>query len=129
MVPPRSVLPDLDGLDNVKPEDYKTYEDGQKAGSYTLHDLGPSLNTNFLWFNLNRVRDRSSKRPFGSIYVDPVKYAWFSDVRFRRAVSMAIDREAIIRSVFFGEAAKNWGLYTAANKAWYDEAHRSRRRS
>lgn len=111
---------DLDALDNVKPEDYKTYEDGQKSGNYVLHDLGPSLNTNFMWFNLNRVRDRNSKRQLGSIYVDPVKYAWFDDARFRRAVSMAIDRDAIIRSVFFGEAAKNWALYTAANKLWHE---------
>jgi len=111
---------DLDALDNVKPEDYQTYEDGQAAGAYKLVSLGPSLNSNFMWFNLNRVRDKGSKRPLGSIYVDPVKYAWFSDVRFRRAVSMAIDRGAIIRSVFFGEATKNWTLYTAGNKQWHD---------
>ena len=38
---------------------------------------------------------------------------------FRRAVSMAIDRDAMIPSVFFGEARKNWAIATPANKMWH----------
>ncbi|NOT35726.1 MAG: ABC transporter substrate-binding protein [Candidatus Eisenbacteria bacterium] len=111
---------DLDALDNVKPEDYKTYEDMQKSHDFTLHEIGPSLNTNFFWFNLNRVHEPKPGRKLGSTYLDATKYAWFSDVRFRRAVSMGIDREAMIRGVFFGDAVKNWATYTAGNKLWYD---------
>ena len=44
--------------------------------------------------------------------VDPVKYSWFNNVTFRRAVSMAVDREAMIPSIFFGEAVKNWSTLT-----------------
>ncbi|MFI5370616.1 MAG: ABC transporter substrate-binding protein [Candidatus Eisenbacteria bacterium] len=113
---------EIDGLDNVKPEDYATYEKGQQAGHYVLYDLGPSVNTNFIWFNLNRVHTPAPGRRIGEPQVDAVKYAWFSDVRFRRAVSMAIDRDAIIRSVLFGQAIKNWTIQTAANREWHDDS-------
>ena len=32
---------------------------------------------------------------------------------------MAIDREAIIRSIFFGEGEKNWSQTTRSNKEWH----------
>ncbi len=38
---------------------------------------------------------------------------------FRRAVSMAIDRQAMIPSVFFGEGHKNWAIATPANKIFH----------
>jgi peptide/nickel transport system substrate-binding protein len=110
---------ELDGLDNVRPEDYQSYEDRQQKENFTLYDLGPSLNTNFFWFNLNRVRKPTPGKKLGDTYVDPVKYSWFSNPVFRRAVSMAIDRDGIIKSVMFGEAVKNWSISTPANKAWY----------
>src|SRR6185436_3897697 len=36
-----------------------------------------------------------------------------------RAVSMAVDRDAMIPSIFFGYAAKNWSTATLGNKVWY----------
>jgi len=110
---------ELDALDRVKPEDYKTYADGARAGGYTLYDVGPGLSTEFFWFNLNRVRERVRGKKLGAAQVDPVKYEWFSHRDFRRAVSMAIDREAIIRGPFFGDAVKNWSTGTPGNLAWY----------
>jgi len=34
-------------------------------------------------------------------------------------VSMAVDREAMIPSIFFGEAVKNWSTSTPGSKVWY----------
>jgi peptide/nickel transport system substrate-binding protein len=68
------------------------------------------------------VREPRAGRRAGEPWVSPVKYAWFNDARFRRAVSMAIDRDAIIHSVFFGDGMKNWALMTAAARDWYDPA-------
>ena len=110
---------EIDALDQVKPEDYKTYSDGAKAGGYTLYDLGPSLTTNFFWFNLNHVRAPIPGKKLGAPYVDAVKFRWFNNPVFRRAVSMAIDREAMIHGPFFGDAVKNWSTGTPGNKVWY----------
>ncbi len=116
---------ELDGLDNIKPENYKWYEDNQAKTNFTLHDLGPEFSSRFFWFNLNTVQapvkgDKpAAGRKVGEPFVDPVKYAWFSNATFRRAVSMAIDRDAIIRSIFFGEGEKNWAQATRNNKEWH----------
>src|SRR5260370_32145529 len=58
-----------------------------------LVDLGPSLEYNFLVFNLN---DLSTKK------LDAIagKQAWFRDLKFRQAVSAAIDRDSIVRLVY-----------------------------
>ena len=111
---------ELDGLDNVKPEDYKQYAADQKAKSFTLHEVGTSFNTNFLWFNLNRVRVPEKGKKLGAPQVDEYKYAWFSNRDFRRAISMAIDREAIIKGPFFGYGVKGWSILTQGNERWYD---------
>jgi peptide/nickel transport system substrate-binding protein len=117
---------ELDALDNVKPENYKYYEDNQQKGNYTLHSLGPEMSSRFFWFNLNKVQQPVAGgdslppgKKVGDSLVDPAKYAWFSNPVFRRAVSMAIDREAIIRSVFYGEGAKSWSLSSPSNKEWH----------
>jgi len=110
---------EVDGIDNVKPADYSTYADGQKKGNYTLYDLGPGMTTNFFWVNLNRVKEAKPGRKVGDPQTDPIRYEWFKRAEFRQALSKAIDREAMIRSVFFGDAVKNWSTSTAGNKVWY----------
>ena len=47
---------ELDAVDNVKPENYRWYEDNQKTGGFTLYSVGPENNSRFFWFNLNRVQ-------------------------------------------------------------------------
>jgi peptide/nickel transport system substrate-binding protein len=110
---------ELHGLDDVKPENYNWYKDNQQKANFTLYDLGPDLNTNHFWFNLNRVQKATPGKKMGDPLVDPVKYAWFNNPVFRRAVSLAIDRDAMIPSVFFGEATKSWAIATPGNKVWH----------
>jgi peptide/nickel transport system substrate-binding protein len=111
---------ELDGLDNVKSEDYKKYTAEQQEKAFTLYDIGPHFNTNFLWFNLNRVRKAEKGKKVGDPAVEAYKFAWFSNRDFRRAVSMAVDRDAIIRGPYYGYAVKTWGLFTSGNPRWYD---------
>lgn len=111
---------ELDGLDNVKPEDYKDFMASAKDKGYTVYDVGPSFNTNFLWFNLNLVRESGKGKRAGQPKAEAYKYAWFSKPEFRRAVSFAIDRQAIIDGPFFGYGVKNWGQLTAGNPRWFD---------
>jgi len=110
---------EIDAFDNVKAEDYRAYERGRQSGGYVVHDLGSALTSNFFWFNLNTVKRPGGPRPVGQPCVDPVKYAWFGNRDFRRAVSMAVDRDAIIRSVFFGEGVRNWSLMTPGYRLFH----------
>lgn len=110
---------EVDALDSVKPEDYKGYEDQQKQGDFTLYDVGPSLTTNFMWFNQNSVKKARPGKKAGQPEVGSVKGAWFNDPVFRRAISKSIDREPMIRGPFFGHAVKNWSTITSGNKWWH----------
>lgn len=110
---------EVDALDNVMPMDYPALARGQVKGGYRLHDLGPSYNSNFLWFNLNPEppgRDGRSRGPA----VGRVKYAWFNQPDFRRAVSKAIDRDALIDGPLHGFGHRNWSTMTRSNRRWYD---------
>ena len=98
-----------DVVSGLGAESYAVLEKEQKARGYRLYDLGPGLEYNFLFFNLN---DLGSK---GQILH---KQTWFRDVKFRQAVSAAIDREAIVRLVYQGRGVPLWGHVTPGNKVW-----------
>jgi peptide/nickel transport system substrate-binding protein len=78
---------------------------------YTMTDVGPGLEYNFLFFNLNDLRNKSSPEMAH-------KQKWFHEVKFRQAVSAAIDREAIVRLVYQGRGAALWGPVTPGNRRW-----------
>jgi peptide/nickel transport system substrate-binding protein len=100
----------LDVYDRIRPTDYASLR--AATGAVRAYDLGPGLDTDHLWFNLNEgERD-------GKPIVDPVKYAWFADVRFRRAVSHAIDRDSIAASTLQGLATPLYGFVSPGNRAW-----------
>ena len=80
----------------------------------TLVDAGPGLEYNFLFFNLN---DLGEKAPPEMIQ----RQKWFREVKFRQAVSAAVDREAIVRLVYQGRGAPLWGLVTPGDRRWQDE--------
>jgi len=104
---------DTDILNRFGPDDFALLEKQAVAKGYHAYDLGPGLEYNFLFFNLN---DLSSKDSPGLA----MKQAWFHDVRFRQAVSGAIDRGAIVGLVYNGRATPLWGPVTPGNKLWFD---------
>jgi peptide/nickel transport system substrate-binding protein len=100
---------DLDVIDNINAENYALLEREQAAKHYQLHDLGPGMEYDFLFFNLNDL---------GAKQLPEIsrKQQWFRRDEFRQAVSATIDREAIVRLVYQGRAASlslrgtNFGL-------------------
>jgi peptide/nickel transport system substrate-binding protein len=106
---------DTDLLTHLSSENYAVLEKQQSSRHYHLDDLGASLEYNFLFFNLN---DLSSK----ALPEIAHKQAWFQDVRFRQAVSAAIDRDSLVRLVYGGRAAPLWAQVTPGNKRWIDPA-------
>jgi peptide/nickel transport system substrate-binding protein len=102
-------------VNRLSAEDYSVLEKEQSSRSFHLLDLGPSLEFNFLFFNLNSVV------PFQSTELAR-KQVWFRDVNFRRAISLSIDREAITRIVYRGRGTPLWTPVTQASNSWVDTA-------
>jgi peptide/nickel transport system substrate-binding protein len=100
----------IDIVDRIRPSDYATLRSGQ--GSVRAYDLGPGMNTDYIWFNLNDGVQN------GKPIVDPVKRAWFTDVRFRRAIAHAIDRNSIASANLQGLATPLYGFISPGNRAW-----------
>src|SRR6202167_3177266 len=112
---------DTDVLSRFSAENFVVLQKQQSVKGYHLDDLGSGLEYNFLFFNLN---DLASK----GLPEIAKKQAWFQDVRFRQAVSAALDRDAIVRLVYNGRATSLWGHVTPGNKLWVDSqiAHPAR---
>jgi peptide/nickel transport system substrate-binding protein len=86
----------------------------QQSG-YTMSDAGPGLEYNFLFFNLNETAEKTPPDLAR-------KMKWFREVKFRQAVSAAIDRDAIVRLVYQGRGAALWGPVTPGNHRWGNSA-------
>lgn len=87
----------------------------RQQGAYTMVDAGPGLEYNFLFFNLSELGEKASPEM-------ERKSKWFHEMKFRQAVSSAIDREAIVRLVFLGHGAPLWGPVTPGNPRWVNAA-------
>jgi peptide/nickel transport system substrate-binding protein len=102
---------ETDLITRVGAENFSVLARQQTA--YTMADAGPGLEYNFLFFNLNDLSEKSSADLTR-------KQKWFRDVKFRQAVSAAIDRDAIVRLVYQGRGAALWGPVTPGNRRWAD---------
>ncbi len=69
----------------------------EKQRGFKLYNGGPSLNTLYLSFNLNKGRDKAGK-PF----VDPIKSKWFNTVEFRQAIAHATNRRDMLNNIYQG---------------------------
>ena len=106
---------ETDLLSRMSAENYAVLEKDQEAKAFQLQDVGPSLEFNFLFFNLNSVVPKDSSEL-------QRKQSWFRQIAFRQAVSSAIDRSGIIRLVYRGRATPLWFHVTPANKLWLNAA-------
>ncbi|HKF50844.1 MAG TPA: ABC transporter substrate-binding protein [Candidatus Acidoferrales bacterium] len=106
---------DTDLLSRFGAEDFAVLQREQAAKGYALQDLGPGLEYSFLFFNLNNLDGKN-------LPAIAQKQSWFRDVRFRQAVSAAIDRDGIVRLVYNGRATPLWSQVTPGNKLWVDSS-------
>ena len=103
---------ETDILNRISAENFAELRRRSNA-DYTLQDAGPGLEYNFLLLNMND--DTQGRLPEVAR-----KEGWFRDLQFRRAVSLAIDREGIVRLVYRGKGVPLWGHVTPGNKLWQD---------
>ena len=100
---------DTDLISRLGAENFSVLSRQQRG--YTMSDAGPGLEFNFLFFNLNEPGENTSPD-------SARKMKWFREVKFRQAVSSAIDRSAIVRLVYQGRGTALWGPVTPGNHRW-----------
>ena len=107
---------ETDLLSPVSADDIGALSALERQGKLRIHDLGPSFIREVFWFNLNDGRQSAS----GRSPVDAVKLGWFREVKFRQAISHAIDRQAIVNLVFAGRATPQWAFLSAGDRVWFN---------
>ncbi len=106
----------IDILDKVLPDDYETLKKSQAGKRYVLINAGPSLEYLFLVLNQNTGKNPANGKPA----VDQERLRWFTNPGFRRALSHAIDRSAIVNLVYQGTARPIFSQTSPGNKIWYN---------
>lgn len=100
----RLLAGEVDAVSRLRPEDFARVEQNRGLRAY---DAGPGLEYNFVAFNWNAA---------GQPQNQPQK--WFRNVKFRRAIAHAVDRQAMVRLVYQGRASVIWSQVTGGNRLW-----------
>jgi peptide/nickel transport system substrate-binding protein len=95
-------------IDSVPAENFSVL---MQRAPRAVHDLGPSLNTEQMWFN------QSPSAP-----IPAFEKAWFTSSAFRNAVSLALRRSDLARIAYDGHATPANGFVSPANKLWYNQS-------
>ncbi len=130
---------ETDLLESIKPENLNQLQDQAQAGNFTIHELGPSLNTTHYFFNLHRggtylnekgervewEPERMGEEPPASLreflpYLPARNARWFMDPEFRRACSEATNRQRMIDNILYGLGAPLYGPVPASNRQWHN---------
>jgi peptide/nickel transport system substrate-binding protein len=100
-------------LERVGADNFNLLQKENSSKTQCLYDVGPGLEFVFLLLNMNSL--------------DAAKHAdilakeqWFRDLKFREAVSLAMDRKGMVRLVYGGRATPIWGNVSPGNKLWLD---------
>jgi peptide/nickel transport system substrate-binding protein len=95
-----------DLIESLPPEDFSLLA---KKDPGTVRDLGPSLNTEQLWFNQS-----------SHAQLPDFEKKWFEDRSFRVAISEAIHRSDLAKIAYEGHATPAYDFISPANTMWYD---------
>jgi peptide/nickel transport system substrate-binding protein len=96
-------------LDLINSLDSEYFDKLAATSPQLVHDAGPSLDSEQLWFN-----------EVAKAAIPNYKKNWFRSANFRRAISEAINREDLSRVVYHGHAQPAAGPFSPANKFWFN---------
>jgi peptide/nickel transport system substrate-binding protein len=97
---------EYDLIDSLAPDYFELLK---KKNPAWVRDLGPSLNTEQMWFN------QAPQAPLPAW-----EKSWFQSRAFRRAVSQAIHRADLSRIAYLGHATAAYSFISPANVVWYN---------
>ncbi len=96
-------------IDLINSLDSEYFDKLASTSPQVVHDAGPSLDSEQMWFN------EVSKSP-----IPAYKKNWFRSANFRRAMSLAVNRDDMAKIVFRGHAQPAVGPVSPANKFWFN---------
>jgi peptide/nickel transport system substrate-binding protein len=97
---------EYDLIDNIPPDYFELLK---RRSPSSVQDLGPSLNTEQIWFN------QAPGAP-----IPAWEKSWFESRAFRVAVSQAIHRADLARIAYQGHATPAYSFISPANGEWYN---------
>lgn len=80
---------------SMRGQDYEMLKAEEKKENFTIYNAGPTTGTEFIMFNMTTAKKENGKQ-----LINPIKTAWFKNVKFRQALAHAIDKNTIIRSIY-----------------------------
>ena len=92
----------------ARPEDIASLKAAAARGQLQLVEAGTGLDPDMFWFNLRPEAGREPAR------------AWLTRPELRRAISLAVDRQAFVEVVYLGAGTPIDGPVTPGNRRWYD---------
>jgi peptide/nickel transport system substrate-binding protein len=95
---------------DLRPEDLAALRRLRDQGALQLADVGTGIDPNMLWFNLTPGAKPPKSRPY------------LLRAEFRQAIACAIDRDAIVNTIYLGAAVPIDGPVTPGNRTWYSDA-------
>lgn len=98
---------DVMSVADVRAEDIAALRRLRDQGAVQLVDVGVSVDPNVLWFNLTPGNAAVKAKPF------------LGRAEFRQAVSYAVDRTAIVNTVYLGAAEQAHGPISPGNRTWH----------
>jgi peptide/nickel transport system substrate-binding protein len=107
---------EIDVMPRVRPQDYALIK-RMEGADIKVDDIGVSYDTNWIAFNQNTGSNPKTRKPF----VEPWKLKLFRDVKFRQAVSYAINREALANTVFSARAVPIYSFVTPGDTTWFSD--------
>jgi peptide/nickel transport system substrate-binding protein len=107
---------EVDTYQNIRPSDVDRLKAKADVLQMKVLNVGPALEMEGFFLNQNRGTDPATGKP----YVDSIKLAWFTDLNFRRALSFAIDRNALVRNALFGHGVPAQGPESPGNRQWFN---------
>jgi peptide/nickel transport system substrate-binding protein len=107
----RFIAGELDLISPIGGDNFLELRKRQSSAGFRVYDAGPGLEYSFLALNMNAPAPESGEAA-------KIKRSWFHDLRFRRAISRAIDRDALARLAYRGLAKPIWSHVTEGNSLW-----------
>ena len=96
---------------DVRPEDIASLRHLRDQGALQLIDPGSGVDPNALWFNLTpaAIARYQKSKPY------------LARTEFRQAIAFAVDRNAIVNTLYLGAAVPIYGPVTPGNRTWYSD--------